>query len=198
MPTRNISLTRAPAHLYRGAVKLGERQNTSQINQTLRRSKQMNQKSAFKIEECGPQLFKDWIGLRCLLWPDGSEHERRIEAEALFQLSGRAIVFLARSSELATIGFAEATLREDYVNGCVTAPVAFLEGIYVLPDWRRRGVARHLCGAVEEWAAGIGCFEFASDTELQNTASQRMHVALGFQETERVVFYRRQIRPFDP
>jgi aminoglycoside 6'-N-acetyltransferase I len=153
----------------------------------------MNQRSAYTLEEYRSQLFDDWVALRCLLWPDGSEHERRIEAETLLRRLGRAVVFFARSSELATIGFAEATLRDDYVNGCTTSPVAFLEGIYVRSGWRRRGVARHLCNAIEKWAAENGCSEFASDTELDNLASQRMHVALGFQETERVVYYRRPI-----
>jgi aminoglycoside 6'-N-acetyltransferase I len=84
-------------------------------------------------------------------------------------------------------------LRYDFVNGCATSPVAFLEGIYVQPDWRRRGVARQLCLAIEEWAAAIGCSEFASDTDLMNGASQQWHLALGFQETERIVYYRRKI-----
>jgi aminoglycoside 6'-N-acetyltransferase I len=154
----------------------------------------MNQRSAFIIEKYRSHLFEDWIALRCLLWPDGSEQVRRIEAETFLRRSGRAVVFLARSSQPATIGFAEATLRDDYVNGCVTTPVAFLEGIYVAQGWRRRGVARHLCNAIEGWAAEMGCSELASDTELGNAASQHMHVSLGFQETERVVYYRRLIR----
>ncbi len=157
----------------------------------------MNRTNTFTIEECASQLFEEWIALRSMLWPDGSEHERRIEAETLLRRAGRAVVFLARSLEPATIGFAEATLREDCVNGCTTSPVAFLEGIYVQPGWRRRGVARHLCDAVERWAADIGCSEFASDTELENVGSQHMHVALGFQETERVVCYLRRIGPSD-
>ena len=155
----------------------------------------MRQRSAFKIVEFRSQLLDDWIALRCLLWPDGSEQERRIEAETLLQRAGRAVVFLAQSTELVTIGFAEATLRCDYVNGCATSPVAFLEGIYVQPGWRRCGVARQLCNAIEQWAAGVGCSEFASDTEFENTAAQQMHLALGFQETERVVYYRKRIEP---
>jgi aminoglycoside 6'-N-acetyltransferase I len=153
----------------------------------------MHQRSAFKIVKFRSQLLDDWIALRHLLWPDGSEHERRTEAETLLQRSGRAVVFLARSSEFEAIGFAEATLRSDYVNGCATSPVAFLEGIYVQPSWRRQGVARQLCKAVEKWAAETGCSECASDTDLENTVSQQMHVALGFQETERVVYYRKRI-----
>lgn len=153
----------------------------------------MHDDGAFTIEELGPRLLDDWIALRCLLWPEGSEHKRRVEAEALIGRTGQAIVFLARSSAHATVGFAEATLRHDFVNGCETSPVAFLEGLYVQPAWRLRGVARGLCDAVAAWAVDRGCSEFASDTEVENVASQRMHVALGFQEAERVVYYRRRL-----
>ena len=34
-----------------------------------------------------------------------------------------------------------------------------------------------------------GCNEFASDVLLHNEAGQRAHEALGYTETERVVFY---------
>lgn len=93
------------------------------------------------------------------------------------------------------MGFAEAALRHDYVNGCTTSPVAFLEGVYVRSRCRKRGVARLLCRAVERWAAGMGCSELASDTDLGNAASQQMHTALGFDETERVIYYRKLIAP---
>lgn len=151
----------------------------------------MSGERAFAIEVLESGCFDDWIALRRLLWPDGSPEERRAEAESL--LRRRSIVLLARSSDLLTVGFAEATLRFEGVNGCGTSPVAFLEGLYVRPGWRRRGVARRLCGAVESWAARQGCREFASDTEVANAVSQWMHRALGFEETERVVYYRKPI-----
>jgi aminoglycoside 6'-N-acetyltransferase I len=81
------------------------------------------------------------------------------------------------------------------VNGCDTSPVAFLEGIYVRPNWRRRGIARRLCEAVEDWAGAMGCLELASDALLENNASHQMHTELGFEETERVVFYRKPLFP---
>jgi aminoglycoside 6'-N-acetyltransferase I len=37
----------------------------------------------------------------------------------------------------------------------------------------------------------------ASDTPLDNLASQRMHRQLGFEETERIVCYRQMLRPPD-
>jgi aminoglycoside 6'-N-acetyltransferase I len=121
----------------------------------------------------------------------------RPEAYSLLGGARRAIAFLARLPQQVAVGFAEATLRNDYVNGCTTSPVAFLEGIYVHPGWRKRGIARLLCRAVECWAVDLDCSELASDTELENTDSQRMHTALHFEETERIVFYRKQIPSSD-
>ena len=155
----------------------------------------LREATGLSIEHLRPQDLADWTALRCLLWPEGSAQERQAEAEALLQRASRAAIYLARSPVSETIGFAEATLRSDLVNGCSTSPVAFLEGLYVQPAWRRRGVARRLCSAVEQWAAALGCTEFASDTELANLASQQLHVALGFHETERVVCYLRRIAP---
>ena len=87
------------------------------------------------------------------------------------------------------VSIAEATLRHDYVNGCSTSPVSFLEGIYVRPAWRRQGAARLLCRAVEAWGRERGCREFASDALIDNQVSHLMHAALGFEERERVVCY---------
>jgi aminoglycoside 6'-N-acetyltransferase I len=90
-------------------------------------------------------------------------------------------------------GLAEAALRSDYVNGTHSSPVAFLEGIYVHPDARRRGVAAKLVEAVGRWARECGCSELASDALLENEASHALHRALGFEETERVVFFRKPL-----
>jgi aminoglycoside 6'-N-acetyltransferase I len=147
------------------------------------------------IELCTRAVLTDWITLRQALWPDDTAKEHDLETAALLDRAADAIAFLARADNKAAVGFAEATLRRDNVNGCTSTPVAFLEGVYVNPDWRKRGVARLLCRAVEDWAIRLGCSELASDTDLLNTASQLMHVALGFAETERVVFFRRPLAP---
>ena len=91
------------------------------------------------------------------------------------------------------IGFAEVSLRRDYVNGCETSPVAFLEGIYVLPDHRRAGAGRALAAAAERWGRAHGCRELASDALLENDASRGFHAGAGFEETERVVYFRKRI-----
>ncbi|HWN46542.1 MAG TPA: aminoglycoside 6'-N-acetyltransferase, partial [Steroidobacteraceae bacterium] len=91
------------------------------------------------------------------------------------------------------IGFIEGSIRSDYVNGTETSPVGFVEGVYVAPPMRRQGVARRLYDAIGDWAKARGCRELASDALLDNESSQRAHRALGFQETERVVYFTKKL-----
>ena len=91
------------------------------------------------------------------------------------------------------IGFIEGSIRSDYVNGTESSPVGFVEGVYVVPAMRRHGVARRLFEAIGDWAKARGCRELASDALLENEASQRAHRALGFKETERVVYFSKKL-----
>lgn len=145
------------------------------------------------IETCTDETQEDWIRLRLALWPDSTAQEHRDEAVGILA-SANDTAFIARDDVGLAIGLAEAALRHDYVNGCETSPVGFLEGIYVTPGSRLHGVARALCAAVETWAKSHGCMELASDTDLSNAVSQQTHEALGFEETERVVYYRKPLQ----
>src|SRR5262249_22755976 len=130
-----------------------------------------------------------WVGLRFALWPGEDLELMAREAPALLTKPDM-LVLVAREAG-SVIGFAEASVRRDYVNGCETSPVAFLEGIYVTPAHRHRGVARALVAAIESWAKAQGLGELASDALLDNARSHAMHQALGFSETERVVYFRK-------
>jgi aminoglycoside 6'-N-acetyltransferase I len=113
--------------------------------------------------------------------------------EYLVGAPNRFATFIATEPGHKVIGVAEVSLRTDYVNGTSSSPVGFLEGIYVDAAYRRRGVAGQLIDEAEAWAKSHGCTEFASDTTLENPASMAMHRAAGFEETERVVFFRKRI-----
>lgn len=135
-----------------------------------------------------------WLALRAKLWPMTPADEHRHELEQQLADPQRFVALLAFDDQGQPIGFAEAALRADYVNGCTTSPVAFLEGIYVEPGAQRRGTARALCAVVERWAAARGCTELASDAHVENSASHDFHRAIGFTPTERVVFYRKELK----
>lgn len=135
---------------------------------------------------------RDWEMLRQALWPNGGDTGAHADDIArLLADPGDTVNLIARDKTGNAIGFAEASLRHDYVNGCDSSPVAFLEGIYVAPAARQRGVARALVDAIQNWAREQGCTELASDAATSNTGSLNMHHALGFEETEHVVFFRK-------
>jgi aminoglycoside 6'-N-acetyltransferase I len=90
------------------------------------------------------------------------------------------------------VGFAEVGLRA-YAEDCVTSPVGYLEGIYVVDAERGRGVGRALVAAGEQWARAQGCTEMASDRELANEASGLFHQALGYEEVERIVCFKKSL-----
>jgi aminoglycoside 6'-N-acetyltransferase I len=133
----------------------------------------------------------DWLRLRVALWPH-AEAESPAEIAEILE-SPDLSAFIARDEAGAAIGLAEVAIRRDYVNGCETSPAGFLEGIFVVPAARRQGVARALVDAAAQWVRAQGCTEFASDADIANDASHRMHAALGFAETQRVVYFRKLV-----
>lgn len=137
----------------------------------------------------------DWLALRLALWPDTSRQEHEAEMAEFAADPRRYAQWLARDADGAAVGLAEAALRSDYVTGCETSPVAFLEGLYVVPERRRQGVARALVDEAARWGMARGCRELASDTQTDNLASQAVHRALGFAEAERTVAYVRVLAP---
>lgn len=128
--------------------------------------------------------------LACCLW--GGTPDERLADFAQLDASPEAACFLAFDGGDA-IGFAQCQLRHDYVEGCSTSPVGFLEGLYVAPAHQRQGVAKQLIAACEDWSRRLGCTEFASDCELDNTASLAFHLAAGFEEAGRTIWFRKDL-----
>jgi aminoglycoside 6'-N-acetyltransferase I len=91
------------------------------------------------------------------------------------------------------IAFAQCQLRHDYVEGTESSPVGYLEGIFVLEGYRKQGIAAELLSECEKWAKAKGCSEFASDCELDNADSFRFHMALGFEEANRIICFRKDL-----
>lgn len=133
----------------------------------------------------------DWAQLRHELWPNSRLSEHAADIAAFMAKPDETLNLIATDEDGRAIGFAEASLRHDYVNGCNSSPVAFLEGIYVRPEQRRMGFAKQLVAAVEAWAIQQKCSELASDANIANQTSHSMHQALGFVETQRVVYFRK-------
>lgn len=101
-------------------------------------------------------------------------------------------VFLQYDGDKA-IGFAQCQLRHDYVEGTDSSPVGYLEGIFVEEKYRKQGHAKELLKHCEAWAKEVGCTEFASDCELDNTGSLAFHLKMGFEEANRVICFMKKL-----
>jgi len=84
-------------------------------------------------------------------------------------------------------------------DGCVTTPAAYIEGWYVDPDLRKRGIGRALFNAAEGWARAQGCVEIASDCLSWNDVSHAAHRALGYRHARRHIrFHKPLVEPLPP
>ena len=133
-----------------------------------------------------PEDFPCAAELAAALWEHHEPEALASEFSAMDPASNA--VFLA-FEEGKAVGFAHCSLRRDYVEGSDRSPTGYLEGIFVLPQFRRRGIAKALLAAGERWAKENGCAQFASDCELENTQSERFHRSLGFAEANRLICF---------
>jgi len=112
-----------------------------------------------------------WSRLRCALWPgDEAEHALNVRRFLDGKLEEPTAVWVAEEAG-DLIGFIELSIRA-YAEGCNSDHVGYVEGWYVSPAARGRGVGRALIVAAEDWARSEGC---------------------GFQETGQIRCYRKAL-----
>ncbi len=125
------------------------------------------------------------------LWPEHGPDELSEEFRELIT-SDDAACFL-KYVDYRPVAFAHCQLRHDYVEGTAGSPVGYLEGIFVSEGYRMKGYAADLLAGCEKWAREKGCTEFASDCELDNDNSLKFHLSLGFEETNRIICFRKDL-----
>jgi aminoglycoside 6'-N-acetyltransferase I len=129
--------------------------------------------------------------MRRALWDDCPvDVQEREMGEYLTEPINR--VFLAERPEGGLCGFLEAAIHP-WAVGCEQRPVGYIEGWYVDADVRQQGVGRALVEAAEAWARSNGCRQMASDAQIENLISQQAHTALAYEETYRLVFFKKEL-----
>jgi aminoglycoside 6'-N-acetyltransferase I len=132
-----------------------------------------------------------WSRMRACLWDSLDLDGHRAEIATMVG-SARHRAYLAFGRNGEAYGFAELSVR-DYANGCTQTPVPFLEGIWVEPAVRRAGVGAALLAHIVSDLKSLGHVELCSDAGLENLVSHRAHGAWGFEETQRVVYFRKPL-----
>jgi aminoglycoside 6'-N-acetyltransferase I len=131
--------------------------------------------------------------LRRELWPHVSPAAHRLEmTDILSDLEFNA-VFVATASDGQAHGFVEASIRLT-AEGCRPGPIGYIEGWYVEPKHRGKGIGTALMRKAEAWASSKGCKEMASDADMANEGSRMAHVALGYEEVALLAHFRKDLR----
>ena len=134
----------------------------------------------------------DWLEMALALW----SYESKEEMESLFHTlytSDNDEMLIARTDEGIGAGFANISIRKDYVEGSNSNPVGYIEGIYVKPEFRKQGIAKKFIEQAEEWTRQRGCTELGSDTEIENIESQNFHRRIGFEGESHIVHFIKRI-----
>ena len=130
------------------------------------------------------------------LWPH--EPVDGLEAHVAAILAGTPrstlpLVLFVAEIDGDAVGFIEVGLRS-HAEGCdARRPVGFIEGWYVHPDYRLRGIGRALVARAEQWSREQGAVEIASDTWIDHQLSIDAHQALGYEVAERAVHFRKKL-----
>ena len=95
------------------------------------------------------------------------------------QRDGKGQLFLAFDGEKA-IGMAIVSFLEHYRTGVFGVRYAYVNGVYVYPEYRRRGIARELMNMAIGWSREHGC----SYVRLRSSDQGRpLYASLGFKPT---------------
>jgi aminoglycoside 6'-N-acetyltransferase I len=147
-----------------------------------------------KIRSVEPRDRQAWAAMRAELWPN--QDSDLLAHQTLLHFSGAKLaeaVFISEDVDGSACGFLELGVRTS-AEGCSASPVPFVEGWYVSPIARHKGAGRALMSAAEHWAIMRNFTEIASNTQVEDAQSQGAHAALGYEEVERVVTFRKSLR----
>jgi len=143
------------------------------------------------IRPVQPTDHAAWLRMRLILW-GGTAEEHTHDIDAYFATPQHGVTFVVESPGGELCGFIEVSLR-NYAEGCQTSPVAYIEGWYVDGESRRHRLGTRLVQAAEAWARHHGLKEIASDTQIENAISIQAYKALGYEEVERLVCFRKAL-----
>lgn len=95
------------------------------------------------------------------------------------QDAGKAQLFLAFEGEK-PVGMAIVSLLDNYRTAAFDMRIAYVNGVYVYPEYRRRGIARGLMEMTVAWARAHGCLQVRLRASEQG---RPLYASLGFRPT---------------
>jgi len=136
------------------------------------------------IRQIAESDFPAWFAMRKALWPYHTDQELTDDQMTLFSDPDQAFFLAweesADDQPAQVIGMIEMAIRP-HAPGSENAPVPYVEGWYVAPSHRGKGLGRALIETGAAWGRDKGYSRVASDTiPLTYPTSPAAHAACGF------------------
>lgn len=140
-----------------------------------------------EIREATKDDLPDWARLRLELWPDNTIETLTIEAQESLE-SKNAVCFFCLDQNGQAQGFIEAAI---YHND--EKPYCHVEGWYLRPEYRRKGIGGELMDHVEQWALHRSISILTSDTDEGFPISPKAHAKAGFKTIHTMTIFLKEI-----
>ncbi|HEU4929862.1 MAG TPA: GNAT family N-acetyltransferase [Candidatus Krumholzibacteria bacterium] len=154
------------------------------------------EQASLSLAEATQKDARTWRAMREDLYSDIPPEFHDAEMALMLASDDRACL-LVRDPDDEAVGFIEVSLR-NVVDGCLGGPVGYIEGIYLVPNWRGLGLGPAMIEAAATWFRAQGCRDMATDAEIDNDDAQQFWSELGFEETWRVVHYHKPLNGTPP
>ncbi|WP_421775558.1 aminoglycoside 6'-N-acetyltransferase [Gracilimonas sp.] len=140
-----------------------------------------------KIETLSQENQDALAQLMVELWPYSNFEDELKDAKRIYSSEGETSFLVKEGNQ--HVAFIYLKLRKDWVEGAKELPIAYVEGIYVKPEFQGKSIGKMLIQKAEMWAKSMGSSQLASDTEFENTGSINFHSRMGFKEENRVICF---------
>jgi aminoglycoside 6'-N-acetyltransferase I len=141
-----------------------------------------------KFTEITRDEYSAWKQIRMELYSalDDDYHNKEMET---INSSDQWYCRLIKSDADEVMGMLEISYR-NIVDGCISSPVPYIEGLYLYPQYRNNGYGTEILKMIITWCKEQGYTELATDAQIINTDAHRFYKSAGFEETDRVVEFR--------
>jgi aminoglycoside 6'-N-acetyltransferase I len=103
-----------------------------------------------------------WMKMRDDLYPLHPEAFHAAEMQLYHHADDKECYLAVDEDSEEAVGMIELSLR-NVVDGFTSSPVGYIEGIYVVPEFRGLGTGKALLAQAIRWFKRLGCTEMATD-----------------------------------
>ncbi len=136
--------------------------------------------------------FPIWREMRESIYESLSSEFHDREMNLIFISDDWHCLFIKNENDK-ILGFVELSSR-NIVDGCLSSPVAYIEGLYIKKENRRKGLGADSVKEIKKWCKEREFTELGADTEFENIAAQKFFKSIGFRETFRIVEFCTKIK----